>query len=180
MGRLGAMSERHWPELLRQIPSAEFEKLAILRVLECSNGMIQLRFREGTPTRSMWTTRAGPCNFPCAASKPWKFPWEMRSFALTAPHRTFSKKSERSNVDGIKRNHSGSRSEFFRASRANLEAIGHERLKRAHRRLFADCYDLPVHTLDWGMDYINDFLTPARQTRAETAQGKSTTEHSKG
>ena len=41
------MSEGRWPELLRQIPTAELDKLAILRVLECSNGIIQLRFREG-------------------------------------------------------------------------------------------------------------------------------------
>ena len=34
------MSEGRWPELLRQIPTAELDKLAILRVLECSNGMI--------------------------------------------------------------------------------------------------------------------------------------------
>ena len=180
MGRLGAMSERHWPELLRQIPSAEFEKLAILRVLECSNGMIQLRFREGHPDALNVDDTRRAMQFSMRCIKTMEIPLGEEIIRFDSATQDFVQEIRTLYVDGIKRNHSGSRSEFFRASRANLEAIGHERLKRAHRRLFADCYDLPVHTLDWGMDYINDFLTPARQTRAETAQGKSTPEHSKG
>ena len=68
------MSEGRWPELLRQIPTAELDKLAILRVLECSNGMIQLRFREAMLMRSMPRTPAGQCGSRCVASKAWKSP----------------------------------------------------------------------------------------------------------
>ena len=162
------MSQSHWSELLRQVPSAELEKLAVLRVLECSNGMIQLRFRERHPDALNVDDTRRAMRFSMRCIKAMEIPLGNEIIRFDSATRNLLNQIRTLYVDGIKRNDSASRSEFFRASRANLEAIGHERLERAQRRLFADCYDLPVHTLDWGMDYIKDFLTPARQTRAHS------------
>ena len=81
MGGLRAMSQSHWSELLRQVPSTELEKLAILRVLECSNGMIQLRFREGHPDALNVddTRRAMRISMRCI--KAMEIPWE-RDYSL--------------------------------------------------------------------------------------------------
>ena len=166
------MIKCNWPELFRQIPSAELEKLAILRVLECSNGMIQLRFREGRSDALNIDDTRRAMQFSMRCIKTMEIPLGNEIIRFDSATRNLLNQIRTLYVDGIKRNDSASRSEFFRASRANLETIGHERLKRAQRRLFADCYDLPVHTLGWGMDYIKDFLTPARQTRAHNAPDK--------
>ena len=163
------MSQSHWSELLRQVPSAELEKLAVLRVLECSNGMIQLRFREGHPDALNVDDTRRAMRFSMRCIKAMEIPLGNEIIRFDSATQDLLQEIRTLYVDGIKRNDSASRSEFFRASRANLEAIGHERLERAQRRLFADCYDLPVHSLDWGMDYIKDFLAPARQTRAHNA-----------
>ena len=173
------MSKHHWQELLCQIPSAELEKLAILRVLECSNGMIQLRFREGHPDALNVDDTRKAMQFSMRCIKAMEIPLGDEIIRFDSVTQGLLQEIRTLYVDGIKRNDSASRSEFFRASRANLEAIGHERLERAQRRLFADCYDLPVHTLDWGMDYINDFLTPAHQTRSESGPSEQVPERSK-
>ena len=90
------MSKHHWQELLCQIPSAELEKLAILRVLECSNGMIQLRFREGHPDALNVDDTRKAMQFSMRCIKAMEIPWGTKSFALTALRRPFFKKSERS------------------------------------------------------------------------------------
>jgi hypothetical protein len=33
-----------------------------------------------------------------------------------------------------------------------------ERLEAAKRQIFYHIYELPPHTLDWGMDYIRGFV----------------------
>ena len=161
------MSKHQWPELLCRIPSAELEKLAILRVLECSNGMIQLRFREGHPDALNVDDTRRAMRFSMRCIKAMEIPLGDEIIRFDSATQDLLQEIRTLYVDGIKRNDSASRSEFFRASRANLDAIGHERLQHAKRRLFADCYDLPVHTLDWGMDYIKGFLTSRRLCLAE-------------
>ena len=164
------MSKCNWPELFRQIPSAELEKLAILRVLECSNGMIQLRFREGRSDALNIDDTRRAMQYSMRCIKTMEIPLGDQTIRFDSVTQDLLQEIRTLYVDGIKRNDSASRSEFFRASRANLEAIGHERLERAQRRLFADCYDLPVHTLDWGMDYINDFDSSAPDTKRKRSK----------
>ena len=41
------MKRRNWHSLFSQLPDTELEKLAVLRLLECSNGVIQHQFRDG-------------------------------------------------------------------------------------------------------------------------------------
>ena len=173
------MSEGRWPELLRQIPTAELDKLAILRVLECSNGMIQLRFREGHADALNAEDTRRAMRFSMRCIKGMEIPLGQQTLRFDSTTQELLIEIRTLYVNGIKRNDSANRSEFFRASRANLEAIGHERLESARRRLFADCYDLPVHTLDWGMDYIKEVLTSVRPKEAESALGETTAKCSK-
>ena len=39
----------NWDELFNSLPPDELDKLALLRVIECSNGVIQHRFRDNDP-----------------------------------------------------------------------------------------------------------------------------------
>ncbi len=160
------MRRRNWPELFRQIPATELDKLAVLRVLECSNGMIQLRFREGhaDALNAQDTRRAMRFSMHCIKTMQIRLGEETIGFENATEALLHEIRSLY--VNGIKRNNTASRTEFFLASSANLKAIGSERLERARRRLFNDCYELPVHTLDWGMTYINDFLSSASQVQA--------------
>ena len=44
--------------------------------------------------------------------------------------------------------------EFMRASVANLNAMGKERVIHARRVLFESLYEIPQHCLEWGIQYI--------------------------
>ena len=52
--------------------------------------------------------------------------------------------------------------EFLRASYANLTAIGVDRLMAAKEKLYNNCYELPPHTYDWGLDYCLSFMYSTR------------------
>ena len=61
-------------------------------------------------------------------------------------------------VSGVKNGNQTALAEFFVASEANLRAVAIERIEAAKRQIFYHIYELPPHTLDWGLDYIRGFV----------------------
>jgi hypothetical protein len=61
-------------------------------------------------------------------------------------------------VNGVKNGNQAALAEFYVASEANLRAVGIERIEAAKRQIFYHIYELPPHTLDWGLDYIKGFV----------------------
>ena len=43
------MTENKWTKIFEDLPDEELTKLAILRVMECCNGIIQFMYRNGDP-----------------------------------------------------------------------------------------------------------------------------------
>jgi hypothetical protein len=57
-------------------------------------------------------------------------------------------------ISGFKNNNQVDYEHFMRASVANLNAIGKERILDARTILFDNLYEIPAHCLDWGIEYI--------------------------
>jgi predicted metal-binding protein len=57
-------------------------------------------------------------------------------------------------ISGFKEQNEEDYEEFMRASVANLNAIGRDRMIRARQVLFDELYEIPQHCLDWGLSYI--------------------------
>ena len=57
-------------------------------------------------------------------------------------------------ISGFKQQNQEDYDEFMIASVANLNSIGKERILKARTILFDHLYDVPVHCLDWGIQYI--------------------------
>ncbi|MGB1197205.1 MAG: hypothetical protein ACPG3W_11045 [Synechococcus sp.] len=157
------MKRRNWHSLFSQLPDTELEKLAVLRLLECSNGVIQHQFRDGhDDALSPEETRAAMA-FSMHCIKTMEIPLGDEVIRFNEETADLFQDVRTLYVNGMKRNDPAAREEFFLASSANLQAIGLARLEQAKRRLFNDCYELPVHTLDWGLDYIKGFLASSRR-----------------
>ncbi len=56
-------------------------------------------------------------------------------------------------ISGFKQQNDEDYEEFMRASVANLNAIGKERILDAWQILFCSLYEIPVHCLEWGIQY---------------------------
>ena len=57
-------------------------------------------------------------------------------------------------ISGAKNNNMEDYDEFMKASVANLNAVGKERILLARIVAFNHIYELPPHTLEWGLGYI--------------------------
>jgi hypothetical protein len=144
-----------WNKEFNALRPEELDKLALLRVIECSNGVIQHSFRDNLDhALSVEETRRA-MKYSMGAIK------SMTIQLDGEPLIHFAKETARLMgavrdlyLSGVKRNNDEDFARFLVASLACLKACGLERLEAAKIKLYNSCYELPSHTYDWGLDYI--------------------------
>ncbi len=145
---------KNWNKIFEKLPDEEQDKLALLRIIETSNGVIQHMFRNNdADALSPEETRAA-MKFSMGCMKTQTIPLgdEVVVFALETAE--IMKEVRDLYICGFKQQNQEDYDEFMIASVANLGAIGKERILKARTILFNDLYDVPVHCLDWGIQYI--------------------------
>ena len=145
---------KKWNKIFEALPDEEQDKLALLRLVECTNGVIQHMHRNGDPDAlSLEETRTA-MKFSMACMKTQTIPLgdEMITFAPETAE--IMREVRELYISGFKQQNSDDYEEFMVASVANLGAIGKERILKARIILFDNLYDIPHHTLDWGLSYI--------------------------
>lgn len=148
----------NWFSAFSALSSTELEKLAILRVIECTNGVIQNLYREGhADALSVDETREA-MKFSMSCIKNMAIPLGDQVITFGDETVVLFQEVRRLYISGAKNNNSADWTEFLVASQANLKAIGPERIATAKQKIFYYIYDLPPHALDWGVDYIMDFI----------------------
>ncbi|MCP9775989.1 hypothetical protein [Cyanobium sp. WAJ14-Wanaka] len=147
-----------WSAAFSALPSSELDKLAILRVIECTNGVIQNLYREGSPDALSVDETRQAMKFSMSCIKSMAIPMGDQQVTFCEPTAGLFTEIRRLYISGAKNNNTADWAEFLRASEANLRAIGLERIEAAKREIFYHIYDLPPHTLDWGVDYIKGFI----------------------
>jgi hypothetical protein len=146
--------KKDWNKIFEKLPDEEQDKLALLRLVECTNGVIQHMFRNGDDDAlSPEETRAA-MKFSMSAMKNQSIPLgdEVVVFALETAE--IMKEVRELYISGFKQQNQDDYEEFMIASVANLGAIGKERILKARTILFNDLYEIPAHCLDWGISYI--------------------------
>ena len=146
--------KKDWNSIFRALPDEEQDKLALLRVIETSNGVIQSLFRNGdVDALSPEETRIA-MKFSMSAMKTQTIPLgdEVIVFALETAE--IMKEVRELYISGFKQQNQEDYDEFMIASVANLNSIGKERILKARTILFNDLYEIPAHCLDWGIQYI--------------------------
>ena len=145
---------KNWNKIFEALPDEEQDKLALLRVIETSNGVIQSLFRNGDPDAlSLEETRTA-MKFSMSAMKTQTIPLGDEVITFAPETAEIMKEVRELYISGFKNNNQIDYEEFMRASVANLNAIGKERIIDARQILFYNLYDIPAHCLDWGIQYI--------------------------
>ena len=145
---------KNWNFIFKVLSDEELEKLALLRVIEASNGCIQHSFRNGdADALSPEETRtAMKFSMGCMKTQTIQLGEEVITFAPETAE--IMKEVRELYISGFKNNNQVDYEHFMRASVANLNAIGKERILDARTILFDNLYEIPQHTLDWGIQYI--------------------------
>jgi len=145
---------KNWNKIFEKLPDEEQDKLALLRLIECSNGCIQHSFRNGdVDALSPEETRIA-MKFSMSAMKTQTIPLGDEVIVFAPETAEIMREVRELYISGFKQQNDEDYEEFMRASVANLNAIGKERILKARTILFNDLYEIPAHCLDWGISYI--------------------------
>lgn len=147
-----------WIKTFENLPDEELTKLAILRVLECTNGIIQFMYRNGDPEALSLEETRKAMGFSMSAIKRMKIVLENETIEFADETKEIMGKVRELYVSGMKRNNDADYAEFMKASIACMNACGLGKLKSAKDRLFSNCYAFPAYTYDWGLSYCISLL----------------------
>lgn len=146
-----------WDARFAALSDPEKDKIALLRVIECSNGCIQHKFRdEDEDALSVEETR-NSMKFSMSAMKTMEIPLGEEVITFSPETTELFTEMRRLYISGAKQNNQADYDEFLKGSKANLLAIGRDRILEARRLAFNHIDELPPHTLEWGLAYIFSF-----------------------
>ena len=146
--------KKDWNAIFQALPDEEQDKLALLRLVECSNGVIQHSFRNGDEDALSPEETRVAMKFSMSCMKTQTIPLGDEIITFAPKTAEIMKEVRELYISGFKNNNQIDYEEFMRASVANLNAIGKERILDARQILFCSLYDIPVHCLEWGISYI--------------------------
>jgi len=146
-----------WDARFAALSDPEKDKIALLRVIECSNGIIQHKFRdEDEDALSVEETR-NSMKFSMGCMKTMEIPLGEEVITFSPETTELFTEMRRLYISGAKQNNQADYDEFLKGSKANLLAIGRDRILEARRLAFNHIDELPPHTLEWGLAYIFSF-----------------------
>ena len=146
--------KKDWNFIFQALPDEEQDKLALLRLIECSNGCIQHSFRNGdVDALSPEETRVA-MKFSMGCMKTQSIPLGDEIITFAPETARIMSEVRELYISGFKQQNQEDYEEFMVASVVNLGAIGKERILLARTILFNDLYEIPVHCIDWGIQYI--------------------------
>jgi len=146
-----------WKTEFEALPDVEQDKLALLRVIECTNGVIQHTYRAGEDDTLTIEEVRDAMKFSMGCMKRQEIPIGDKVVTFAPETKKLMTEMRRLYISGQKQNNQEDFNEFLKGSKANLLAIGKERILHARRLAFEHLDVLPPHALDWGMSYIFSF-----------------------
>jgi len=144
---------KDWTKTFTSLPIEELEKLAVLRIIETTNGIIQYMYRDEDPEAlSVEDTRTA-MGFSMSAIKRMQIVLDNETIEFANETKDIMTQVRKLYVSGMKRNNDEDYAEFMKASTACLHACGYGLLKSAKDKLFSNCYAFPAYCYDWGLSY---------------------------
>ena len=147
-----------WKKLYSELPSEELDKIAILRVMECTNGVIQHAFRDKQIyALSLYETRRA-MKFSMGCIKRMEIPLKEETITFAPETEELMRQARDLYVSGVKMGSDEDFEEFMKISIATAQACGKERILKAKEILSENVDAIPTQSYDWGVNYLMQFL----------------------
>ena len=147
-----------WNKEFTSLSSDDLDSIAILRVLETSNGCIQQMFRNGDADALDVEETRKAMKFSMSSIKQMSIELEDGTVTFSDAAKELMGRVRKLYISGFKNGNDADYAEFMKASIASLAASGLPRIFEAKARLYNHCYELPSHTYDLGLAYILSLL----------------------
>jgi len=151
-----------WKTTFESLPDEELDALAVLRIIETSNGIIQFMYRDkDKDALSVEDTRKA-MGFSMSSIKRMQIVLEDGTIDFADDTKEIMGRVRDLYLKGMKNGDDVAYEKFLDASHACLLACGLPRLIEARKRLYNQCYALPPESYDWGLSYCLNFMTTPR------------------
>ena len=149
---------KDWKTIFNSLSDGEKDKVAVLRVMECANGVMQHAYREGQIfAYSTYETRKA-MKFSMSCMKNMSIPLREETITFEPDTETLLREVRELYISGFKNGNDEDLEEFMIVSGARIRALGKERIVKAKDILAQNTTDIPLQALDWGVRYINQFF----------------------
>ena len=149
---------KDWNTIFNNLPDSEKDKVAILRVMECSNGVMQYAYRDKQIfAYSTYETRKA-MKFSMSCIKRMQIPLKEETIAFEPETEKLLREVRDIYISGFKNGNDDDMNEYLRSSGECIRALGRERIVKAKDILAQNITDIPLQALDWGVQYIRNFL----------------------
>ena len=149
----------NWQAFFDGLSSEEKDAIALLRVIECTNGVIQYAFRDKAPHALPIEATREAMNFSMGCMKTMSIPVGNKTLRFSPELEAVLRQIRQLYIDGFKKGNQQALEEFYKVSEATVKAVGSERLVEACRVL-RDEIKHPVlsNYVEWGLQYLVQYL----------------------
>lgn len=149
---------KDWSTIFNNLSDGEKDKVAVLRVMECSNGVMQYAYRDKQIfAYSTYETRKA-MKFSMSCMKRMQIPLKNEIITFEPETEKLLREVRDIYISGFKHGNDDDLNEYMRSSGACIRALGKERIVTAKDILAQNVSDIPLQALDWGVRYINQFF----------------------
>lgn len=149
---------KDWSTIFNNLSDGEKDKVAVLRVMECANGVMQHAYREKQIfAYSTYETRKA-MKFSMSCMKRMEIPLKEETIAFEPETEKLLREVRDLYISGFKNGNDDDFNEFMIVSGACIRALGKDRIVKAKDILAQNTSDIPLQALDWGVRYINQFF----------------------
>ena len=152
----------NWDKTFNSLSDDELNDLAVLRIIETSNGIVQYMFRDQAPDALPVEETRALMGFSMSSIKRQQIVLDSETIEFTPEVKEIMTKVRDLYVRGMKQNNDEAYAEFLKSSLACLQACGIDRLEAAKAKLFSDCYAAPPFVWNYGLDYCKGFMASSK------------------
>ena len=152
----------NWTKEFTDLPDKELDALAVLRIIETSNGVIQFAFRDNEPDALSLEDTRKAMGFSMSSIKRMQIVLEDGTIDFADATKEIMGRVRDLYLKGMKQGDDEAYEKFLDASHACLLACGLPRLIEARKRLYNNCYSMPPESWDWGLAYCLSFMSSPR------------------
>ena len=124
---------KDWKTLYSNLPSEELDKIAVLRVMECTNGIIQYAHRDNASYKLSIEETRRAMKFSMSSIKNLQIPLKEETLTFAPETQELLREARDYYTRGMKRNDDDAYAEFMRISKESARACGMERIIKAQK-----------------------------------------------
>tara|TARA_B100000900_G_C20504682_1_gene685325 strand:- start:15 stop:527 length:513 start_codon:yes stop_codon:yes gene_type:complete len=148
-----------WKEKYSNLPESELDKIAVLRVMECTNGVIQYAFRDKMSYALSIEETRQTMKFSMGCIKRMEIPLKDETITFLPETEELMRQARDLYIRGTKHGDDEAYSEFMKISEATAQVCGMSRILKSKKILEENVDIFPDGTLNWGVEYLMRFFS---------------------